>query len=117
MTGESLSRTFDCISVRGWRRKENVTEIEKRQFVFFLFPFKESTAVTICLTVSEFIVGQTTKDSARAMDMIWNEVWNNNIEINKETQSFHIHACFREHEEIYGTVITWDVSKVEKQFG
>ena len=46
-----------------------------------------------------------TKDSACTTDMIWNELRNNNIEIDKETLSFHIHACLREHEEIYGTVI------------
>ena len=48
---------------------------------------------------------QATKDSACAMDMIWNELRNNNIEIDKETLSFHIHARLRKHEDIYGAVI------------
>ena len=39
------------------------------------------------------------------MDIIWDERMSNNIEIDKETLSFHIDACLREHEELYGTVI------------
>ena len=39
------------------------------------------------------------------MDMIWNELWRNNIEIDIETLSFYINTCSREHEEIDGTVI------------
>ena len=40
------------------------------------------------------------------MDMIWDELKRNtDIETDKETLSFHIDACLREHEEIYGTVI------------
>ena len=31
----------------------------------------------------------------------------NNFEINIETLSFHINTYFREHEEMYGTVIKW----------
>ena len=50
-------------------------------------------------------MGQATRDSACAIDMILNELRNNYIEIDKETLSFHIHACLREHEDIYGAVI------------
>ena len=39
------------------------------------------------------------------MDMIWDELRSNNIEIDRETLSFHIDACLREHEDIYGAFI------------
>ena len=39
------------------------------------------------------------------MDMIWDELKRNNIEIDIETLSFRINTCLREHEEIYGTAI------------
>ena len=39
------------------------------------------------------------------MDMIWYELRSNNIEIDRETLSFHIDACLREHEDIYGAFI------------
>ena len=57
------------------------------------------------LTVSELLVGQASKYNACAMDMILDELRSNNIEIDKETLSFLIDACLREHEEIYGAVI------------
>ena len=37
--------------------------------------------------------------------MTWEEFRSNNIEIDRETLSFHIDACLREHEQLYGTVI------------
>ena len=40
-----------------------------------------------------------------AMDTIWDELRRNNIEIDKTTLSFHIDACLREHEELYGAII------------
>ena len=39
------------------------------------------------------------------MDIAWDKLKSNNIEIDKETLSFHINTCLREHEEIYGTAI------------
>ena len=41
------------------------------------------------------------------MDTICDELKSNNIEIeiDKETLSFHINTCLREHEEIYGPAI------------
>ena len=39
------------------------------------------------------------------MDMIGDELKSNNIEIDRETLSFHINACLREHEDIYGAFI------------
>ena len=39
------------------------------------------------------------------MDMIWDELRRNNIDIDREKLSFHIDACLREHEELYGTII------------
>ena len=39
------------------------------------------------------------------MDIIWDELRSNNIEIDRETLSFHIDACLREHEDIYGAFI------------
>lgn len=43
--------------------------------------------------------------SACSMDMIWEELQMNNIDIDRETLSFHIDTCLREHEGIYWTVI------------
>ena len=43
--------------------------------------------------------------NACAMDMIGDELKSNNIEIDRETLSFHINACLREHEDIYGAFI------------
>ena len=60
---------------------------------------------TLCLTVSELIVGQASKYNACAMNMIWDELGSNSIEIDREILSFHIHACLREYEGLYGTVI------------
>ena len=57
------------------------------------------------LTVSEPIVGQASKYNVYVMDIIWDELRSNNIEIDRETLSFHIDACLREYEELYGTVI------------
>ena len=39
------------------------------------------------------------------MDIIWDELKSNNIEIDIEMLSFHIYTCLREHEEIYGRAI------------
>ena len=39
------------------------------------------------------------------MDMTWDELRSNNIDIDRETLSFHIDACLREHEDIYGAFI------------
>ena len=39
------------------------------------------------------------------MDIIWEELRRNNIEIDIEMVSFHIDTYPRQHEEIYGTVI------------
>ena len=38
-------------------------------------------------------------------ETVWSHLKSNNIEIDKETLSFHIDACLREHEELYGAVI------------
>lgn len=48
---------------------------------------------------------QAGKSSTCAMEMIWDELKSNNIEIDKETLSFQIDAWFSEHEEIYETAI------------
>ena len=37
----------------------------------------------------ERIVGQAGKNSASAMDIIWDELKSNNVDIDKETLSFH----------------------------
>ena len=39
------------------------------------------------------------------MDIIWDRLESNNIDINKETPSFHIDTCLKEYGEIYGTAI------------
>ena len=68
------------------------------------YSYNKSACIdTICLTVSELIVGQASKYIACAMDMIWGELRSNNIEIDRETLSFHIDPCLREHGELYGT--------------
>ena len=66
---------------------------------------KSACIYTLCLAVSELNVGQASQYNACAMDMIWDELRSNNIEIDRETLSFHIDACLREYEELYGTVI------------
>ena len=66
---------------------------------------KSACIYTLCPTVSELNVGQASKYNACAMDMIWDELRSNNIEIDRETLSFHIDACLREHEDIYGAFI------------
>ena len=43
--------------------------------------------------------------SACAMEIICDELRRNNVEIDKETLSFHIHACLREHGEIYQSAV------------
>ena len=43
--------------------------------------------------------------TTHAMDMIRDERRSNNTEIDRETLSFHIDACLREHEDIYGAFI------------
>ena len=50
-------------------------------------------------------MGQAGNSSACAMDMIWDALKRNNIEIDIATLSFHIDTCLRKHEEIYGTFI------------
>ena len=42
--------------------------------------------------------------SACAMDILWDELRSNNVEIDKETLSFHIHACLKDYEGICETV-------------
>ena len=65
--------------------------------------YNKSTCIySPCFPVSELNVGQESKYNACAMDMIWDERRSNNIEIDIETLSFHIDACLREHEDIYG---------------
>ena len=39
------------------------------------------------------------------MDMIWDELRSNNIEIDRETLSFHIEAYLRDHGDIYAAFI------------
>ena len=58
-----------------------------------------------CVTHTELIMGEAGKNSACAMDMIFDELKSNNIEIDIETLSFHINTCLREHGEIYQTAI------------
>ena len=57
----------------------------------------------LCGTRTELLVGRARNSSACAIDMIWDELKRNSIEIDIETLSFHINICLREHEEIYGT--------------
>ena len=57
------------------------------------------------VTRTELIVGEADKNSACAMDIIWDELRRNDVDINKETLSFHINTCLREYEEMYGTTI------------
>ena len=45
-------------------------------------------------------------------DMIWGELKSNEIEIHKETLSFHINTCLREYEEIYGT----SINRIDREF-
>ena len=66
---------------------------------------KSACIYTHNLAVSELNVGQASKYNACAMDMIWDEPRSNNVEIDRETLSFHIDACLREHEDIYGAFI------------
>ena len=70
------------------------------------YMYNKSTCIyTHCLAVSELNVGQESKYNACAMDMIGDEHRSGNIEIDRETLSFHIDACLREHEDIYGAFI------------
>ena len=39
------------------------------------------------------------------MEIICDELRRNNVKIDKETLSFHIHACLREHGEIYQSAV------------
>ena len=39
------------------------------------------------------------------MDIIWEELKRNNIEIDKDMLSFYISECLDEHEELYGAII------------
>ena len=80
------------------RHGQNVTNVS------YLYN-KSACIYTLCLAVSELIVGQGSRHNACVMDMIWDELRSNNIEIDRETLSFHIDACLREHEDIYGAVI------------
>ena len=57
-----------------------------------------------CVTRTE-LTEQAGKSSACVMDIICEELKCNDIEIDKETLSFHINTCLREHEEIYWTAI------------
>ena len=50
-------------------------------------------------------MGKAGNSSACAMDMIWDELRSNNIDVDIETLSFHINTFLREHEDIYGTAI------------
>ena len=43
--------------------------------------------------------------SACAMEIICDELKRNNVEMDKETLSFHIHACLKDYEGIYGAFI------------
>ena len=39
------------------------------------------------------------------MDIIWEELKRNNIDIDKDMLSFYISKCLDEHEELYGMII------------
>ena len=69
--------------------------------VSYLFN-KGACIYTLCLAISKLNVGQASKYNACAMDMIWDERRSNNIHF---TSMFHIDACLREHEDIYGAFI------------
>ena len=56
---------------------------------------------------------QAGTNSACAMNITYDELKSNNIQIGIETQSFHINTYLREHEEIYETVI----SPIDKENG
>ena len=55
--------------------------------------------------VSDLLNSMWDNCSACAMDILWHELRRNNVEIDKETLSFHIHACLKDYEGIYETVI------------
>ena len=61
---------------------------------------KSACIYTLCLAVSELIVGQGSRHNACGIDTSWEELRSNNIEIDRETLSFHINACIRDHEDI-----------------
>ena len=50
-------------------------------------------------------MGQAVKNSVCVMDIIWEELKRNNIEIDKDMLSFYISKCLDEHEELYGAII------------
>ena len=58
-----------------------------------------------CVTRIELLVGQAGKSSACVMDIIWEELKRNNIDIDKDMLSFYISKCLDEHEELYGAII------------
>ena len=39
------------------------------------------------------------------MDIIWEELKRNNIEIDKDMLSFYISKCLDEHEKLYGAIV------------
>ena len=47
----------------------------------------------------------TGKSSACVMDIIWEELKSNDIDIDKDMLSFYISKCLDEHEELYGAII------------
>ena len=50
-------------------------------------------------------MGQAGKSSACVMDIIWEELKRNNIDMDKDMLSFYISKCLHEHEELYGAII------------
>ena len=48
---------------------------------------------------------QAGKSSACVMDIVWEELERNKIDIDNDMLSFHLDAWLREHEELYGGII------------
>ena len=55
-----------------------------------------------CVNRTEFLVGQASKSSACVMDIIWEELKRNNIDIDKDMLSFYI--CLDEQLEMYDSL-------------
>ena len=54
-----------------------------------------------CVTRTELLVGQAGKSSACVMDIIWEELKSNNIDIDKDMLSFYISKCLDEQRQMY----------------
>ena len=57
-----------------------------------------------CVTRTELLLGEAGKSSACVMDIIWEELKRNNIDIDKDMLSFYISKCFDEQREMYDSL-------------